>query len=558
MDDDSAFGHKLTFLDRAIESVAPKLGLERRMAREGLKHFSAQAGAGRPRGRAATGYEQGSSENWMKQRKRIDAIWEGRAMEDNFCIISGVLERLAMYAVGHLEYQAQTGNSKADAEINDFFHDWCGRCDSSGRFRLRQLAEMGLRAMWREGEHGWIEEMDGDELRLKPIEADRIGNPRHFSQEEDNIGGIKIDRESGKVIHYEIWRRSRTSQYTKEGDVEPENFIHLFRPTRPDQYHGVSLLAPVLPHARDLYELFGFEKIAAKFAASWSGFVKTKDPYGKGSLGWDKDSDKASPTFAARPGAVARIDGAEDIIFPPGVSRPSGAFMALVDAIIREIAIGLNMPYGFIYNMAAFGGVTARLELQQAQRVFRRYQEMLVQTLLERVKRKVLMFGVASGKLRAWRNYQAGSWQFGAAITGDIGHQVQADSTLIQYGAKTRTSWAAELGGSFASNVDTAASEIEHMIAVSKAKNIPLELLLQSLPNPTEMLANLAKAKSGDDLPPPPPAGLVGTAGDKAAKGVVDLLSSVGRGEIDRDSARTTLITVYGMDPADALAVLPG
>lgn len=64
----------------------------------------------------------------------------------------------------------------------------------------------------------------------------------------------------------------KLKQYSLEGEVKPESFIHLFFPSRTDQYHGVSKLAPALPHARDLYELPGYEKIAAKFATccEWS------------------------------------------------------------------------------------------------------------------------------------------------------------------------------------------------------------------------------------------------------------------------------------------------
>ncbi len=86
----------------------------------------------------------------------------------------------------------------------------------------------------------------------------------------------------------------------------------------------------------------------------------------------------------------------------------------MLEALIREIALALNLPYGFVYNMAAFGGVTARLETQAAQRVFRWYQEMLEHILLNRVKRKVLLFGIASGKLKASKYWNRGSWRFGA------------------------------------------------------------------------------------------------------------------------------------------------
>jgi uncharacterized membrane protein len=50
--------------------------------------------------------------------------------------------------------------------------------------------------------------------------------------------------------------------------------------------------------------------------------------------------------------------------------RHSGAFMALLEALIREIALAMNLPYGFVYNMAAFGGVAARLEKQAAMTVY--------------------------------------------------------------------------------------------------------------------------------------------------------------------------------------------
>lgn len=59
----------------------------------------------------------------------------------------------------------------------------------------------------------------------------------------------------------------------------------------------------------------------------------------------------------AQVGTITRIEPVE---FAPGTMRPSGAFMSLWEALIREIALGLNLPYGFVYDMARFNGVTAR------------------------------------------------------------------------------------------------------------------------------------------------------------------------------------------------------
>ena len=245
------------------------------------------------------------------------------------------------------------------------------------------------------------------------------------------------------------------------------------------------------------------------------------------------------------------MDGAERPVTRELLTTPK------VMALVREIAIGLNLPYGFVYDMTKFGGVTARLETSSAERVFRRFREILIHALLDRVKRKVLLLGMAKKDIRVTKDWNKGGWQFGPALSGDLGNQVQADATMIQNGVKTRTQWAAELGHNYGELVDQSAAEIEKLQRVSKAKNIPIELLLAVLPAPTENIANMMKAKAGISDSPPPPPGLIGTAGDKAASGVIALLSAVGRGEIDRDSARMTLVEVYGMEMASALAVLP-
>lgn len=553
---------KLNFLERGLGVVSPQYALERAVSRERLKMFAeepnwADASA---RGRAATAGDQAGSESWKKQRERVEAIWEARAMEENLCVIAGLLDKISMYTIGNLEYRPTTGDKGADREYADYFHGKCADIDVTGRHRLKKLAELAVRSMFRDGEFGFIERQDGLDYKLQAIEADRIGNPNHLSQSEDDIGGIKIDVNTGRVKSFGIHRRSRTNQYTLEGEIGPERFIHLFRPTRCDQYHGVSILKPVIPHAKDLYELFGYEKIAAKFAASFAGFLQSADPYSPdGANTWDtKGTGKGKlPTMAAQAGTLMKMGRGDNVIFAPGTQRPSGAFIALVQAIFREIALGTNLPYGFIYDMAVFGGVTARLETQQADRVFRRFREMLVDTLLERVKRKVLLAGIAKKEIKAVKEWNKGTWSFGASLTGDIGHQVQADSTMVTFGVKTRTRWASELGENFADMANEAASEIQLLQEISAERKVPLELLNASLSSPTEVLANLAKAQAGISDEPAPPPGMIGQIGDKGAKTVIDLLTAVGRGEIDRQSARMTLVMVHGMDEAAAFAVLP-
>ena len=551
----------LTGLEKVISHIHPQWALDRAYAREKLHQFSAVKGGG-ARGKPASIFDQGSSESWKKQRERVDAMMEARDMEENFCVVNGILHRMGMYVMGQLEYQPETGNARADEAIREYFHEWCGRADIAGRHRFRTLAQLGLMSAIRDGEMGFIEHIEGGELRLQAIEGDRIGGANQTNPgDENNISGILID-DKGAVTGYEIYKRTRQVQYQKEGVVKPENFIHLFFPNRLDQYHGVSQLGPALPHARDLYELLGHEKTAAKFAASWAAIVRTRDMGAPGSMNWaENPAGTGHPALMkAVSGGILKMEtGVEELEFAPGVQRPSGAFMALVEALIREIAQALKLPYGFVYNMAAFGGVTARLELQFAQRTFRWYQENMEHLMLNRVKEKVLMLAMAAGKIPFTKHWNRGSWRYGATLTGDLGHQASADMDLVRVGAKTRAQIAADYNNDFRQNMEAKGAEYQIAMEVSKRTGAPVELLLQDADNATAMIAQLERAKTGapDPAAPPPIPGLIGTVGDKGVKGLIDLVLAVNRGEMDRDSAIHTATAVYGLPMEEADVMFP-
>ena len=538
--------------------------MSRVRGREALKEF-ASGSASRSRSRDATLFEQASPEGWKKQRARVAAIWEGRAMEEKLCLVTGILDRVVQYSCQKMEYRSGTGDSEIDKQYEDYFHGWCGRADLTGRHRFGTLVQLALRGAIRDGEYGFVEVIEDGELRLQSITADRIGNPTTMVQEEDNIHGIHLGKR-GEVTKYDIYKRSLTNNYSYEGSVKPSKFIHLFFPTSADQYHGVSKLAPALPHAKDLYELLGYEKIAVKFAASFAGFIKAADPRNdKSGTSWDnkpsEDGSTRPNTMAAVPGGLKRLSKDEDVAFAPGAQRPSGAFMALVDAIIREIAIGLNLPYGFVYNMAAFGGVTARLETMQAQRVFEAFQRQLIDTILDRVKNKVLTLGIATKQIPAHPKYRNGSWRFGAHITGDVGHQTNAEQILINLGVKTRTDLCAEMDTDFEENAEKSAREINILREISEREKIPMDLMNSSMNgaagSPTELIARMERAEAGESDEPPPPPGLVGSQGAQGVKPLLDILEQHGEGKIDRDSAVNALMALYGMTYLRASKLVP-
>ena len=71
-------------------------------------------------------------------------------------------------------------------------------------------------------------------------------------------------------------------------------------------------------------------------------------------------------------------------------------------------------------------------------------------------------------------------------------------------------------------------------------------------PYATQMLAAM---NTPPGLPPDP--GSLEAVGEKGAAQIVDLLSKVATGQMDRESAVQTLVTVYGLYPEQAEQIVP-
>lgn len=555
---------KPNLLERAIGAISPQWALDRASARGKLVAFGFDgANPGTFRGSSGGASKNGSPEGWRMNRDREELMWDARDLERNSAIVSGILQRLPQYVCHRLEYKPNTGDKDIDKEYADYFHDWCGRADITGRHRLKTLAELALRSMLRDGDAGFIMSKKAGELRLQPIEADRLGGTREPANEDRRVGGIRLG-DHGEPVAYRIYNRTVQNQYNFSHEEDPKNFIHVFKPYRYDQYRGVTAFAPVIAHMRDINELIGFEKIAAKWQGSIAGFRRVKDPVdASGAVGWDSTATTTQPaTMEIIPGRIQTITDSESVEFATGAQRPSGAFIALNETLIRLIAMGLNLPYGFVWDMAAFGGATGRIEVKQAERSIQSYQQLLVDVMLNRVKDMVLTLGIASRKIPAHPRFKEGSFLFGAWLTADVGYQTQADVQLVQLGLKSRHQFHAENGGSYEETIADIYGEIETQRDLSADKNIPIEMI----PGANPMSSTILAAANQSDLPaeelqqpegPPQAPGAIGTFGDKGVKIILEINKQVADGTLPRDSAVMQVAQIYGITVEEADVFVP-
>lgn len=549
-------------IDRAISFVSPKLAFHRAFAREGYLNFSYEAAnPGLNRVTAGSQARNSSSENPKSRRDRIKLVWEARQACNDICLFRGIMRKLPKYVCGRVSFKPNTGDIELDKIYEDYLKERFKSVDVTGRHNLRTLAQVALRSMLIDGDHGGLLLQKPDGIKVQMIEADRIGSPIDASISETLISGFEIDEE-GAVVSVHIYNRNRvTNQYLLEGVYPASQFLHIFDPFRIDEYRGVSHIATAIPHIRDLYEVYGFEKTGAKFAAMWAAFVTKKDPYKGGGngdpvLGWDTNPMGVKTernSIEAQPGRIQVIDQDTQISIAQGINRPGPAFMNLTMALVREFAISMDLSYGFCYDMSELGGATARLAVEQDQRTIEHWQSTLEDRFLDPVKNAMIDYGIAVGDIPATQFPYNGKWTYGAQITADLSYQNDIDIQNILMGLDSATDVCERRGRDYSQINKTASQEIKDAQATAGDNATPMELMApQRWQNATQMLAAI-----NTPVTPPPQPGSLEIIGDKGAKNLVEILTNVSSGMLDRKSAINTLITVYGMDNAKANAIVP-
>jgi capsid protein len=574
-DDGKKPGERMNFVDRAVSFFNAEAGLRRMAARQILHEFGYNDKPHR-RGDSGGMTKNANSESWANHRDRIKAMWDARDLV-RYDWIGGVIARIVLYVCGEVRLKSNTGDPEIDAIYDAYFADWAGedvdedngqfKCDITGRHPFSKLVQTALFSMLVDGDHGTVfrrKPLPGEEpdeatgpVCLQQIEADRIGSPIEGIQSETYIGGLTLDPVTGAVNSYRIYRRTRHTQYTDPQEIEPHNFIHLWDPDRGDQYRGVTHLLRLLNDCRDIREWIEGEKIAGKTQSQWAALVGTKDPYSKtGASAWEGKTATGTPTQSAEWGKILKLAEGESfsLLAPP--NRPSGGFLAFIQVVIRKIATSLDLPYGLVWDLAMLGGVTARIEVRFAQRRINYWQRLLLTRLIRRVRREVLAYGIAVDGLPAhprWKKFDA---HFGPWIVTDAGYETQSDMALVQAGFMSAADVAAKQSRDIEEVFLRNATTVKAAQRVATDTGVPIELFAGGwLKDATQLLAAMQTPPSPPPEPPEP--GSLAAVGERGAAQIIEILTKVSTGELDRESAIATLVTVYKMLPEQAMAIVP-
>ena len=546
-----------TWLDKAIDNVAPSWGLSRLESRVSKALFEYNA-ARTNRIYNPKQYGQ-QSESPQTVRDRIIMMWEARDLVENVPEMRAS-SRVFGINLTPTEYSPMTGDREYNAEISEYFHSWCKNADVTGRHSFRKLVQLAAGERPVDGDCGFVIRRSGDGLKIQLVPATRIGNPNMQADVSQNYYQGIVTNDYGQPIAYRIFRVDRSGVYFDPEDVPAQNFAHYFDPFRVDQFRGVTDFASGIRTARSLYEILEAEKAGVRFASQQAALVfserGTANPrnlftpnpavtLGNGQQQQNELSDV---------GMIRYFGNADKIEVMP--SRPSQAFTGFVQHLMHEISLAVGIPQAVLFGSQGYQGPSVRAEFAAADRVFTRHQGVLTDKVLDPIKNAVLIDAIARGEIaapklkagetmvQALRRATCGEWRFPAKLSIDVGRESAANLNENRQGAKSLAEIAAEEGTDAFSRLEQIAIEASFIKELSTKYSVPetaIRLVTNSLPS-----TPAAAAAAGDNV------------GASAAQAQVDSSGSTTAGTGDASAPDAIAGVETFPDVSSAIAPLNG
>jgi len=510
---DRAFSIGRNLVDSTLEVFSPKRAFENQLYRHQIQELARVSANPNGAWNPASPADTASSESPSAQRERVQMMWEARSVIQNFGFAKSILAKFGKYVTGQIIYQADTDENGVNAAYEDYIADWFETCDLTGRFPFRKLIEMAYLGRKIDGDSGivtpWV---DGD-IKIQVIQGDRIGNPYEYNYAENYYSGVITDS-IGRVVAYRVFRRSRDNRYSEPIDIPVANFHHLINPTFADQYRGITDMDTAIPAARMVQNTLHAEARAVQTLACQTAIVSTKGNIEGAKRKWSQNEVQAALQEAnqavkqnqeIKPGTINYVANG-DSVTAFTYSRPSPAFIGLIQALCREVCFSFDVDYGFFYDPTSYGGAVARLGSKQTQRTFQADQTDLKDGTILPLIRKKLQLGIALGDIPAHPHWRRAHIQFPEHATMDEGRDSQKDIEELKYGVTLLDEIVGRGGGNLDNHLDRAGRIARKVLDVAEKYEVPVTMIQQRTPNANEETGDVShkgkperKPKAGDE-----------------------------------------------------------
>lgn len=344
-------------------------------------------------------------------------------------------------------------------------------------------------------------------LRLHLIEADRVSTPRSVPVVTPGLitdgkarngnpifDGVEVDRNGMVVAYYvsnihpnQVFREPQKIRWQRVKAYGTRTglpmILHILDSERPDQYRGVTYLAPVIESLLNISRYTQSELMAALIQSFFTAWIETESnpaeiPMNEVGYGPDEDPDNPPDSYASEnpneyemgPGTVTVLKQGEKIVFGnPNI--PSTGFDTFVKVICKEIGAALEIPYDTLLKEFNASYSASRAALMEAWEAFRMRREMLVSQFCQPIYEAWLSEAVAIGRVNApgfFTDPELRAAWCGAQWLGPVQGQldpmkeVKANILAVQHGFKTHSQVTREYGsGDWAANMEELKQEMD-------------------------------------------------------------------------------------------------
>jgi lambda family phage portal protein len=509
-------------IDRAIEAVAPEMGMRRARARTFLKILN-------------SGYSHSGASR--SKKSMMGWVWRGGSPDDDVGANLPVLQQrsrdlymgapLATSAIRTIRTDtigaglrlkstpdadilgiSQEAALAKGREMQHRFKLWGAteHCDACGQWDFEMLQNVAMLSWLMSGDVFAVLPLRPDpryehDLRVMLVEADRCSNPGVISPLSPMLQILKLPNGGyisqgvevtavGETAAYHIARWHPLAQYliphgfaqwdrvaVRGTATGRRNILHVWEGERPGQKRGTPLLSPVIEEIKQLGRYGQAELDAAVVNAFFGAVVTTETP--QNPLGESipeelrvRSDDPSSLEMG--PASVVGLPEGYKIDFAD-TKRPNVNFDGFTQAMAMQIGAALEVPSEILLKSFKSSYSASRAALLEAWKMFRMRRHWFASSFCQPIFEEVIIEDALNGRISlpgffddpmvrlAWLRSE---WHGPAQGMVNPVQEAQAGVIRVKEGFSTRAREAAEMTGTdFESNVAQLAIEAQGMSA---------------------------------------------------------------------------------------------